>query len=126
MTLFVDTDFESNTYGQVIVVRPDSMLATDFIGYPESIILQFDRSAFLSYVGINENSFKTYTFTYSSNGWFLDGQQIDLANYGISYKVKAGYQLYTNDQIQLKYIEQVTFSINANGELVIGIDTEGI
>lgn len=126
MTLYIDTDLASENYGQVIVVRPDSMLATDFVEYPDSIIFAFDRVVFLNYVGIDESKFKTYTFVYNNEFWYLDGNVISLEDYGITYRLKVGQHLQNNDKISLRYIEQVTFSINNDGDLVIGIDTEGI
>ena len=123
MTFYIDTDLSSINYGQVIVVRPDSLLATDFIEYPESLVLQFDRAVFLTYV---QNNYKTYTFVYNEENWYLENNIINLEDYGISYRLKAGFTLHNNDQISLRYIQQVTFSINNDGDLVIGIDTEGI
>lgn len=123
MTFYIDTDLTSTNYGEVVVIRPDSLLATDFIEYPESLVLQFDRTVFLTYV---QNNYDIYNFIYYNENWYLGNDIINLEDYGISYKLKTGFVLQNNDKISLRYIEQVTFSINNDGDLVIGIDAEGI
>lgn len=122
--VYVDTDIESETYGQVIVVRPDSILGLDFIEYPEGIIItSFNRELFIQQVQYN---FSTYIFTYHDGRWYLDDNPVIIRDYGIEWRSRSNSSLHENDKIKIKYTEQMTFTIDDDGNLVLNINTEGV
>lgn len=122
MGFYIDLEVGSNNYGQVISVRPDSLFSADITSYTNKIILSFNKNQFLSTVGEN---FGTYIFNYYNNKWYLGNNIVELTNYGLSYIVKSGYSLSNGDSITIKFFEQVKFSIDNNGMLLVEINMEG-
>ena len=122
MGFYIDLEVGSDNYGQVISVRPDSLFSADITSYTNKIILSFNKNQFLSTVGEN---FGTYIFNYYNNKWYLGNNIVELTNYGLSYIVKSGYSLSNGDSITIKFFEQVIFSIDNDGMLLVNINMEG-
>lgn len=125
MTFYIDLDSNSDTYGEIISCSPNEIQAANIESYPSSMAITFNKSKFIQEVG---NEFGVYTFIYdlSSYQWSLNGQQVILSNYGISYTLKPNQFLLNNDQIIVNYFEQIAFSIDEDsGNLIFELDTEG-